>query len=181
MKQRILIPASVFVLGVALGTGLLTFYYAEGGSYFSTDPAACVNCHIMKPQYESWLKSSHKNVAACVDCHLPQHPLYKYMAKAENGYYHSKAFTLQNFHEPILIREKNSHILQDNCLHCHQGLVHGIETGSAGREAGQFSCIHCHSDVGHGETLGMGVLPEYQGRKGLKQLKRKLEKESAED
>ncbi|MDJ0840757.1 MAG: cytochrome c nitrite reductase small subunit [Acidobacteriota bacterium] len=180
MKQFPLIAFAVFALGAALGTGIYTFYYAEGGSYFSTDPAACANCHIMWPQYESWLKSSHKNTAACVDCHLPHHPLGKYIAKAENGYFHSKAFTLQDFHEPIMIREKNSRILRENCLRCHGDLVHGVNAParSGSRDPGRFTCVHCHADVGHGETLGMGVLSEYKGRKGLKQLKQKLATEA---
>jgi cytochrome c nitrite reductase small subunit len=36
------------VLGVVLGLGAFTFDYGEGLSYFSTDPKACVNCHIMR-------------------------------------------------------------------------------------------------------------------------------------
>jgi len=35
-------------VGVLLGIGLVTFVYAEGASYLSTDPAACANCHIMQ-------------------------------------------------------------------------------------------------------------------------------------
>src|SRR3954463_3049893 len=45
--------------GVALGLGSYTFYYGEGGSYLSTNPQACVNCHIMREQYDGWSKSSH--------------------------------------------------------------------------------------------------------------------------
>lgn len=36
-------------LGMLLGLAGFTFHYGEGWSYFSTDPAACVNCHIMRP------------------------------------------------------------------------------------------------------------------------------------
>ena len=39
-------------LGVLLGLGLFTFIYAEGFSYFTTDPKACANCHIMNPEYD---------------------------------------------------------------------------------------------------------------------------------
>ena len=159
-----------------MGAGGLTFYYGEGGSYFSADPKACVNCHIMQPQYDSWLKSSHKNVATCVDCHLPHDFIGKYIAKAENGYHHSKAFTLQNFHEPIMIKAKNSRILEKSCLHCHQDLVHNLtDRNQAATE--QFTCMHCHVDVGHGETLGLGDLADHPGRKGLEQLRQKLANE----
>ena len=39
--------------------------FAEGLSYFSTNPAACANCHIMQSQYDSWQKSSHHGAASC--------------------------------------------------------------------------------------------------------------------
>ena len=107
------------LVGILLGVGVFTFDYAEGLSYFSRDPAACANCHIMQPQYDSWQKASHHGVARCVDCHLPHGLIPKYMAKASNGYHHSKGFTFQDFHEPIRIKGANSEILQENCLHCH--------------------------------------------------------------
>ena len=70
--------ALAVALGLAAGIGLYTFRYAEGLSYFSTEPAACMNCHIMRPQYDSWLKSSHHDVATCIDCHLPHTLFAKY-------------------------------------------------------------------------------------------------------
>ena len=143
------------VFGVQMGVAGFTFQYAEGFSYFSTDPAACANCHIMQPQYDSWQKASHHTVATCVDCHLPHTFLQKYIAKAENGYHHSKGFTLQDFHEPILIKEKNSRILQENCVACHSGFVHDLLSESQ-VDNGAVSCVHCHDRVGHGPTAGLG-------------------------
>jgi len=143
------------VCGLALGTGAFTFHYGEGLSYFSTDPAACANCHIMQPQYDSWMKGSHHQAAGCVDCHLPVALLPKLLAKAANGWSHSKGFTLQDFHEPILIKPGNSGILQENCLRCHGGLVHGLVAGAT-TDGDALSCVHCHVDVGHGERAGLG-------------------------
>jgi len=138
------------LLGVLAGTGAFTFRYAEGFSYFSADPKACVNCHIMTPQYDSWQKSSHHAAATCVDCHLPHTFFAKYVAKAENGYHHSKGFTLQDFHEPIMIKRKNSRILQRNCVSCHEEMVHELFRRDIGRPDA-VGCIHCHAMVGHGE------------------------------
>src|SRR6187402_920515 len=109
--------------GVLLGVGAYTFHFAEGLSYLSSDPAACANCHIMQSQFESWQKSSHHAVAKCIDCHLPHDFIGKYIAKAENGYHHSKGFTFQDFHEPIMIKAKKARILQHNCETCHADLV----------------------------------------------------------
>ncbi|MCA9782496.1 MAG: cytochrome c nitrite reductase small subunit [Calditrichaeota bacterium] len=147
--------ALVAATGILLGLGAFTFRYGEGLSYFSSDPAACVNCHIMQPQYSSWQKASHHTSAVCVDCHLPVSLIPKLLAKASNGWHHSKGFTLQDFHEPIMIKPGNSRILQENCLRCHGDMVHAMAPGMA-LEPDAVSCVHCHASVGHGETTGLG-------------------------
>ena len=146
---------AAIMTGVLLGIGSYTFLYAEGFSYMSDDPEVCVNCHIMQAQYDSWQKASHHSVAACVDCHLPHDFFRKYLAKADNGWHHSKGFTLQNFHEPIMIKGPNARILQDNCLACHADVVHELVIGVNG-QAEEVHCVHCHVQVGHGETTGLG-------------------------
>ena len=137
-------------LAVLTGAGAFTFHYGEGLSYFSPDPGACANCHIMRPQLDSYRKSSHHAAATCVDCHLPRSFLSRYLAKAENGWNHSTAFVFQNFPEPIVIKERNSRILQQNCLSCHGAFVHRIVDTEA------VSCVHCHRTAGHGEWVGLG-------------------------
>jgi cytochrome c nitrite reductase small subunit len=155
----------VVLVGVLAGIGLFTFHYAEGLSYLSSDPKACVNCHIMRSQYDSWLKSSHHAVARCVDCHLPHDFIGKYMAKAENGYHHSKGFTFQDFHEPIMIKSKNAAILQRACVECHGDLVHELVGGVNG-SPDEVQCVHCHAGVGHGETTGLGGPEREDERRG---------------
>jgi cytochrome c nitrite reductase small subunit len=143
------------LVGVLAGFGIFTLLYAEGLSYLSNDPAACANCHIMWPQYEGWQKASHHTAATCVDCHLPHDFIGKYTAKAVNGYHHSYGFTLQNFHEPIHIKGNNARILQDNCLRCHEGLVHDMLAAAEPRRD-EVACVHCHATVGHGDQVGLG-------------------------
>jgi cytochrome c nitrite reductase small subunit len=145
---RMLLAAAVLA-GLVLGLGAFTFRYAEGLSYFSTDPRACANCHIMNDEYASWTKAPHHAVARCVDCHLPADFFGKYLAKGLNGYHHSKGFTLEDFHEPIQIKPHNSAILQANCLRCHGDFLHDIvQGGKTDRDAVQ--CVHCHRGAGHG-------------------------------
>lgn len=149
--MRLLYMAPAAALGLLLGVGGVTFHYAEGLSYLSTDPVACANCHIMQREYDGWQKGSHHNVATCVDCHLPATFPAKYVAKARNGWNHSSAFTLQNFPEPILITPRNAEILQENCVRCHEELVDDLS-----RVAGAPHCAGCHDSVGHGEPVGLG-------------------------
>ena len=149
------------LVGIALGQSAFTFRYAEGLSYLSSNPKACINCHIMQPQYDGWQKGSHHNVAMCVDCHLPHDLIGKYYTKAENGFWHSKGFTLQDFPEPIEMRAVSRRILHHSCLHCHADFVHDILSVpdaevSAGSTQGELNCTHCHRTVGHGDSVGMG-------------------------
>jgi cytochrome c nitrite reductase small subunit len=135
-------------IGVLAGVGAYTFYYAEGFSYVSNDPRVCVNCHIMNDQFDSWQKGSHHGAATCVDCHLPHDLVGKYMAKGKNGWNHSRAFTLQNFPEPIRITRGNLDILQQNCIRCHREMVDAIASPSD-VGAGRARCTVCHRSAGH--------------------------------
>ncbi|MCZ7667640.1 MAG: NapC/NirT family cytochrome c [Chloroflexi bacterium] len=72
----------VGLIGAIIGLGSYTFVYAEGASYFSNDPAACVNCHIMQEVYDGWNHGSHKAVAGCNDCHTPTPFLPNMLLKA---------------------------------------------------------------------------------------------------
>jgi cytochrome c nitrite reductase small subunit len=136
------------LLGVPAGVGAFTFVYAKGLSYLSTDPRACINCHIMNTQYDAWLKSGHRHVAGCVDCHLPHEGLAKWVAKSEHGFRHSVAFTLQNFKEPIEITPRDRVIVQANCVRCHEAFVHAVFV-SPGPAGGELRCMHCHAGAGH--------------------------------
>jgi cytochrome c nitrite reductase small subunit len=145
-------------VGAAAGIGAYTFRYAEGLSYLKTDPKACVNCHIMQPQYDAWQRASHRQVTVCIDCHLPEAFFAKYYAKAENGYRHGERFTTQRFVEPIVLQPAGRAIVEANCRRCHAELVHDvIEVATArGVRADQLGCTHCHFGVGHGEKAGLG-------------------------
>jgi cytochrome c nitrite reductase small subunit len=133
-------------IGLILGLGSFTFQYAGGLGYLGNNPATCANCHIMNEQYDGWLKSSHHGVATCNDCHTPHAMAGKYLSKAVNGFNHARAFTLQNFHEPIRITPFNASRLQDNCVRCHQELTSHISAV----EWDGMGCVHCHRSVGHG-------------------------------
>ena len=137
-------------LGLASGVGVFTFGYGQGASYLSNDPTACTNCHVMEDYYDSWQGSSHHHVAVCNDCHLSHHPIGKWVTKADNGFFHSLAFTLDNYHKPIRIKPRNRRVTQSACIHCHKeiaGDIHALETERD--PAFAFNCVRCHSDVGH--------------------------------
>jgi cytochrome c nitrite reductase small subunit len=146
-KNKLWVLAAV-VVGVLVGIGAYTFRYAEGLSYLSNDPKACMNCHVMSEHYNSWVKSSHRKAATCNDCHVPHDFPMKYIVKAKNGWNHSKAFTLQNFPEPIRITHSNLLDLQNNCIECHKTIVGDI-AGHENVARGDARCTECHRSVGH--------------------------------
>jgi cytochrome c nitrite reductase small subunit len=135
------------LLGAMIGAGLFTFGYSKGYSYLTDSPAACVNCHVMRDQYESWMKSSHGKVAVCNDCHTPPGFASKYATKALNGFFHSLAFTTGRFPDEIRITERNHGVTEAACLKCHADIVAGIQETRDGR--GDVACIQCHQTVGH--------------------------------
>lgn len=139
--------ALAILLGSFGGVCAFTFGYGKGYSYLSSDPAACANCHVMDDHYDAWLQSSHAHVAVCNDCHLPHDPIGKWVTKADNGFFHSLAFTLENFHEPIQIKPRNRRVTQGACISCHSDFVHSLKPAQPGGD--MLNCIHCHADVGH--------------------------------
>ena len=147
MKASSWVLVVCLALGVPLGVGTFTFGYAKGFSYLSSDPEACVNCHVMNDTYDAWLKSGHRHVALCVDCHLPHEGLAKWIAKADEGFRHSTAFTLQNFKEPLEITPGDREIVMENCLRCHRDLVQAIHADEGDRG---IDCLRCHAGAGHG-------------------------------
>jgi len=149
---------AVALIGVLVGSGLFTFISAEGASYLSNDPKVCVNCHIMREQFDGWQHGSHHAVATCNDCHLPHdNVIHKFFVKGSNGFHHSEAFTTMNFHEPIRIKPGNAKVLEANCLRCHGELTGEITAhGTLGvptdptQKADLYGCVRCHQEVGHG-------------------------------
>lgn len=133
-------------LGILFGLGAYTFSYAEGASYFSDDPNACINCHVMQEQFDAWNRDSHHAVATCNDCHTPHDFPDKWVSKGINGWNHSWVFTTGDFPNTIHIREFNADIVQENCVECHQTMVSNVHHDG---DAPELACVSCHSNVGH--------------------------------
>lgn len=152
LKVNWLMASICLLVGIPAGVGSFAFHYGEGASYLSNDPKACVNCHIMRDQYDGWQKSSHHAFATCNDCHTPHDLIGKYLTKAENGFWHSKGFTLQDFHEPIRIKPRNSRVLRENCIACHRDLVGDLIDHGTDQNGQSLDCVRCHASVGHGPT-----------------------------
>ncbi|MGB9604144.1 MAG: NapC/NirT family cytochrome c [Verrucomicrobiia bacterium] len=94
------------------------------------------------------MKSSHRLVATCNDCHTPSGIINKYLTKAENGFWHSYAFTTGRFDDPIKIKPRNREVVEQACRKCHSEIISAMDTGYHNKDW-RVSCVKCHHDVGH--------------------------------
>jgi cytochrome c nitrite reductase small subunit len=119
-EWRILVT---LLLGIFIGVILFILHAARATSYLSDDPKACVNCHVMAPQYATWERGSHGKVTNCNDCHVPQDNFVnKYLFKASDGLRHSFMFTFRLEPQVIQIKEAGKKAVQQNCIRCHSML-----------------------------------------------------------
>lgn len=155
---------AVVVLGMFFGIGLFALYSGNAFSYLSDDPIACINCHVMAPQYATWQRSSHARVATCNDCHVPQdNAIRKYLFKAQDGLRHAGVFTLRLEPQVIRIKDAGAEAVQENCIRCHGTLTERIQAGDvtlSDVHAGNgMLCWQCHREVPHGRVNSLASTP----------------------
>ncbi len=149
-----------FFIAVFIGMGAFIAKEAELTSYLSDDPQACVNCHVMTPVYNSWMRSSHREWANCNDCHVPHNNVFnKYYFKAKDGLYHASVFTARAEPDVIHMKEASQEVVQQNCIRCHiqqvtqtkyDGWLDNHRENRTGRQ-----CWSCHKQVPHGKLHGI--------------------------
>lgn len=150
--------AILAVSGVVVGLGLYVARVSEAASYLSDDPRACINCHIMFPQYATWKHSSHANVANCNDCHVPHNNIAaKYFFKAKDGLRHSAMFTLRMEPQVIQAIPASRKVIQENCIRCHANVMQDAVT--LGHNDLSRSCTECHREVPHGRVHSLSSTP----------------------
>ncbi len=161
MRRSIPVTLILAILvGTVVGVGGYTFIYAKGYSYLSNNPEACTNCHVMRAQYDAWIKGSHKSVATCNDCHTPHNIVGKYAVKANNGFWHSFYFTTGHFPDTIEITKFDHKVVEAACRRCHENITSAIDGNVAHGKAEGLQCTRCHSSVGHSESSASLTLPE---------------------
>jgi cytochrome c nitrite reductase small subunit len=166
-----ILPPKKWQFAVAIASGLLfgllayIFYISNAVSYMSDDPRACINCHVMNPQYASWTHSAHREYATCNDCHVPQNNiLNKYFFKAKDGLRHATMFTLRLEPQVIRIKEEGSDVVQTNCIRCHNDLITDNQMLIKTSEFDHFrtdgrKCWECHREVPHGRFNSLSSTP----------------------
>jgi cytochrome c nitrite reductase small subunit len=149
---------------VIFGLFLFLFNISNASSYLSDEPKTCVNCHIMAPQYATWMHSSHREWASCVDCHVPHNNIFnKYYFKGKDGLRHSTIFALRAEPQVIQIKDEGKHVVQNNCIRCHTNLINDIEMNTIHDEfhsnRSERTCWDCHREVPHGRVNSLSSTP----------------------
>ncbi|CAK7016096.1 Cytochrome c-type protein NrfH [Saezia sanguinis] len=164
LPDKLIVPLFV-VLGILAGLGGYTLYMSRAHTYLSDDPAACVNCHVMAPYYQSWSRSSHAVWTNCNDCHSPNNNVIsKYTFKAADGLYHAAIYTFGAEPQVIRPRAGSYSVIMDNCVRCHTQLnTEFVKTGTISYsdvEHGQGkACWDCHRQVPHTNISNLASAP----------------------
>lgn len=152
MRRPLTTIVVALLFGSLVGVGAYTFLYAKGYSYLTNNPAACTNCHVMRDQYDGWVKSSHRNAATCNDCHTPHNLIGKYAVKMNNGFWHSFYFTTGGYPDVIRITKFDKSVAENACRRCHQNITTAIDSSAAHSDAKGMACTRCHGAVGHADA-----------------------------
>jgi cytochrome c nitrite reductase small subunit len=155
MRFKWMTIALPLLIGATFGVGAYAFFYAKGYSYLQDEPAACANCHVMRAQYDGWVKSSHHSAATCNDCHTPHNLIGKYAVKATNGFFHSFYFTSGKYPDTIEITQFDRKVTEAACRRCHQNITQAIDGNQVHGKAEGVLCTRCHLSVGHAEGAGL--------------------------
>lgn len=173
-KGKMMKLGALITFAVALGMFGYLVDKSKALSYMSSDPKACINCHVMHTQYATWQHSSHAQRATCVECHLPRDSfINKYIAKARDGWNHTVVFTANSYAQNIGISDDGASRVQDNCVSCHARLTQVLVSNNdryhdyAGIPRTDRKCWDCHKDVPHGKVRSLSSTPDNLGVREL--------------
>ena len=140
---------------------LVLMVFAVGAAgWYTSRPQFCNSCHIMEPYYESWAKSSHKDVS-CIECHF---------APGFGGKIRGKLLGLMQLAKYVTQTEgprPAAEVPDASCLRsgCHETRllsgrveyrgVHFDHTRHLGelRRGKQLRCTSCHSQIVQGQHM----------------------------
>jgi nitrate/TMAO reductase-like tetraheme cytochrome c subunit len=129
---------------------------------YSSQPGFCKSCHIMRPYYDSWARSSHRNVS-CIECHIAPGIRAEAMTKFQAANMVVKYFTGAYSVRPW------AEIADATCMRsgCHaERLIEGVvdykgvrfdHTPHLGeqRRGMQLRCTSCHSQIVQGSHIAV--------------------------
>lgn len=133
------------IVGLFVGLCSIVVIGVQGVHAVTKDSSFCVSCHVMEPVYGTWSHSSHREIVGCNDCHTDQtNYATKSYTKITAGVQHLYHNTFSDVPDSIRIADKNTEMVQQNCLRCHEDVVRNVKMDSSRR------CFDCHRYTPHG-------------------------------
>jgi nitrate/TMAO reductase-like tetraheme cytochrome c subunit len=122
-------------------------------SYYTSRDTFCGSCHIMKPYYSTWTKSTHARVS-CVSCHNGSGPI---------GWVASKSALFRQIVVAIVFRpdkiKEDGNIPNSYCIECHaehrtitSGADLKLPAAHHKMQNNPFQCVDCHKALVHSAT-----------------------------
>lgn len=108
-------------------------------------PGFCGRCHVMQPEIDTYLYSSHRNVTTCDSCHVPDDFLRGGLYRSYTGTKDLLA-VMTGRDKNICISGMGKDVVQENCLRCHSIVMR--EAGNTREDDGSY-CFDCHRSVPH--------------------------------
>ncbi len=108
-------PQAIVIVAIVVGA------LALGGAAvpLTNHPKFCASCHTIRPSYDSWVESTHKEVT-CVDCHV---------RPGVTGFLHDKVraglkdVAIYVFGTPTDPHNLRAQVDSEVCLSCHQAIL----------------------------------------------------------
>ena len=142
--------------GGICGLAVLASILTNATSYLGDDPKACINCHVMIPQFVSWERSSHREVAHCSDCHIPHDTfLNKWAYKFKSGAVDTDVYITHGEPKVITLKESSVETVKNNCIRCHAEQTMALRI----HNETDRKCWDCHREMIHGRPYGLTSTP----------------------
>ena len=160
---KVLTVIAIIVVAVAVGGAVAI--------PLTNQPTFCASCHTIKPAYDSWTTSSHRDVT-CVDCHV-RPGLTGFIEDKVIAGLEDVAITV--FGTPTEPHNLESHVESSVCISCHRAVLRVSEVSTRDlpkpvkdvglimshrkhmkafeeRNKGE-GCTTCHARVVHGSPI----------------------------
>ncbi|MDD5627426.1 MAG: NapC/NirT family cytochrome c [Elusimicrobia bacterium] len=109
---------------------------------YSESPEFCVKCHNHEVEGEAFSHHGAHRRKRCIDCHLPNDNLADHFIwKGIDGMSDVAVFYAGMFTDETRLSRHGQHVLQANCIRCHETAVMRIDP--------KRLCWECHRRVTH--------------------------------
>lgn len=155
-----------------VGLGVLLAFPVFSMTYYTmvrtSTPGFCATCHEIRPAFDAWTTSTHRNnaqglVADCMDCHLPapQDTVDFFYKKTLHGLKDIVAHVVHGseaYDRPENRLKAYADIKDDQCLKCHRnilsipdnrGAMLAHQTVLNPRPGYEKKCTDCHRNLVH--------------------------------